>query len=145
VGSDLDRVVTLADFEPLARLSMEPAAFDYVAGGAWDEITLAENEAAWRRFRLRPRVLVDVSQVRTQSTLLGTPVSMPVAIAPMAVHGIAHPDGEIATAAGAAAAGVPFTLSTMSSAGSSSTPRPSPPGPASSWSARPRRGIRRSC
>jgi 4-hydroxymandelate oxidase len=128
VGSDLDRVVTLADFEPLARLSMEPAAFDYVAGGAWDEITLAENEAAWRRFRLRPRVLVDVSQVRTQSTLLGTPVSMPVAVAPMAVHGIAHPDGEIATAAGAAAAGVPFTLSTMSSRSIEDVARAAPDG-----------------
>lgn len=115
MGSDLDRIVALADFEPLARLSMEPAAFDYVAGGAWDEITLAENEAAWRRFRLRPRVLIDVSQVRTDSTLLGTPVSMPVAVAPMAIHGIAHPDGEVATVVGAAAAGVPFTLSTMSS------------------------------
>jgi isopentenyl diphosphate isomerase/L-lactate dehydrogenase-like FMN-dependent dehydrogenase len=128
VGADLDRIVTLADFESSARLSMEPAAFDYVAGGAWDEITLAENEAAWRRFRLRPRVLVDVSQVRTQSTLLGTPVSMPVAIAPMAVHGIAHPDGEIATAAGAAAAGVPFTLSTMSSRSIEDVARAAPDG-----------------
>ena len=53
-------IVSLADFEPLARAAMDPAAFDYVAGGSWDESTLADNEAAWRRRRLRPRVLVDV-------------------------------------------------------------------------------------
>ena len=53
--------VRIADFEPVAREALTPAAFDYIAGGAWDEITLAENEAAWRRRRLRPRVLVDVS------------------------------------------------------------------------------------
>jgi isopentenyl diphosphate isomerase/L-lactate dehydrogenase-like FMN-dependent dehydrogenase len=115
VGSDLDRIVALADFEPLARLAMEPAAFDYVAGGAWDEVTLAENEAAWRRYRLRPRVLVDVSRVTTVTTLLGQPAAIPVSVAPMAVHGIGHPEGEVASVAGAAAAGVPFTLSTMSS------------------------------
>ena len=115
VAPDLSGVHRLADFEPLARLAMEPGAFDYVAGGAWDEVTLADNEAAWRRRRLRPRVLVDVSRIDPSTTFLGAPAAMPVAIAPMAVHGIAHPDGEIATARGAAAAGVPFTLSTTSS------------------------------
>lgn len=110
-----DEVVSLHDFEPIARAAMEPAAFDYVAGGAWDEITLADNEAAWRRRRLRPRVLVDVRTVDPSTTLLGEPVSMPVAIAPMAAHGLAHPEAEVATARAAAAARVPFTLSTMSS------------------------------
>lgn len=112
---DLASIVNLAEFEPLARNAMDAAAFDYVAGGAWDEITLAENEAAWRRRRLRPRVLVDVSALDPSTTMLGTPTALPVAIAPMAVHGLAHPDGEVATARAAAAAGVPFTLSTMSS------------------------------
>lgn len=112
---DLERIVTLREFEAFARLAMEPGAFDYVAGGAWDELTLAENEAAWRRFRIRPRVLVDVSSIDTSTTLLGRPSSMPVAVAPMAVHGVAHPDGEIATVRAAAAAGIPFTLSTTSS------------------------------
>ena len=107
--------VALADFEPLARERMHPAAFDYVAGGAWDEVTLDENEAAWRRYRLRPRVLIDVAHVDASTTLLGTPVAFPVATAPMAVHGLAHPEGEVATARAAAASGVPFTLSTMSS------------------------------
>lgn len=106
---------TLADFEAPARAAMEPAAFDYVTGGAWDEITLAENEAAWRRRRLRPRVLTDVSRVDPSTTLLGSTSALPLAIAPMAAHGLAHPHGEVATARAAAAAGVPFTLSTMSS------------------------------
>ena len=111
----LAAVVTLADFEPLARAAMEPPAFDYVAGGSWDELTLADNEVAWRRRRFRPRVLIDVSTVDPSTTMLGRPVALPVAIAPMAVHGLAHPDGEIPTARAAAAAGIPFTLSTTSS------------------------------
>jgi 4-hydroxymandelate oxidase len=111
----LARVVTLADFEPLARLVMDPAAFDYVAGGAWDELSLADNEAAWRRRRLRPRVLVDVSRVDASTTMLGQPASLPLAIAPMAAEGLAHPDAEVAVARAAADAGVPFILSTMSS------------------------------
>jgi 4-hydroxymandelate oxidase len=111
---DLTAVVNLAGFESLARAAMEPAAFDYVAGGAWDEVTLAENEAAWTRRRFRPRVLVDVSRVDPSTTLLGMPVALPIAIAPMAAHGLAHADAELATARAGAAAGVPFTLSTMS-------------------------------
>ena len=107
-------VVSLADFEPLARLSMEPAAFGYVAGGSWDEVSLAENEAAWLRRRLRPRVLVDVSRVDPATTLLGVPAALPVAIAPMAAAGLAHPDAELAVARAATLAGVPFILSTMS-------------------------------
>lgn len=113
---DLARIVTLAEFESAARAVMEPAAFDYVAGGAWDEVSLVDNEAAWRRQRFRPRVLVDVGRVDPRTTLLGRPVAMPVGIAPMAVHGLAHPDAEMAMARAAAAAGVPFTLSTMSTA-----------------------------
>ena len=112
---DLTRIVALREFEAFARLAMAPDAFDYVASGAWDEETLAENDAAWRRYRLRPRVLVDVSSVDTGTALLGGPATMPVAVAPMAVHGLAHPDGELATARAAAAAGIPFTLSTTSS------------------------------
>lgn len=108
-------VVRLAEFEPLARERMHPRSFDYVAGGSWDELSLGDNEASWRRYRLRPRVLVDVAGVDAATTLLGMPVTFPMAIAPMAAHGLAHPDGELASARAAAAAGVPFTLSTMSS------------------------------
>ena len=109
------RTVTLADFEALARERMHPSAFDYLAGGAWDEISLADNEAAWRRYRLRPRVLVDVSRVDPATTLLGVPAACPVVTAPMAAQGLAHPDAELATARAATAAGIPFMLSTMSS------------------------------
>jgi 4-hydroxymandelate oxidase len=111
---DLARVVSLHDFEPLARLAMDPTSYDYIAGGSWDEVSLAASEAAWRRRTLRPRVLVDVAAVDTATTLLGEPSSMPVGIAPMATHGLAHPDGEVAMARAAAAAGIPFILSTMS-------------------------------
>ena len=111
----LASIVRLAEFEAIARERMAPAAFDYVAGGAGDEESLADNEASWRRYRIRPRVLVDVSAIDLTTTLLGAPVAMPLAVAPMASHGLAHPDAERATARAAAAAGVPFTLSTMSS------------------------------
>ena len=111
---DFARIVSLAEFEPLARAAMDPAAFDYIAGGAWDEQSLAEAEEAWRGRRLRPRVLVDVSHVDPATTMNGQAVSMPVAIAPMAAHGLAHPSAEIGSACAAAAGGVPFTLSTMS-------------------------------
>jgi 4-hydroxymandelate oxidase len=112
---DLPGIIRVADFEPLARAALDDAAYHYIAAGSWDEVSLAENEAAWLRRRFRPRVLVDVSQVEASTTLLGSPSSFPLAIAPMAVHGVAHPDGEVATARAAAAAGVPFTLSTMAS------------------------------
>ena len=110
----LGSVVDLAGFEPIARERMAPAAYDYVAGGAGGEETLAENLVAWQRYRLRPRVLVDVSSIDLSTTLLGAPSSMPVAIAPMAIHGLADPGAEVAMASAAAAAGIPFTLSTMS-------------------------------
>lgn len=107
--------VSLGQFEAIARERMHPGAFDYVAGGAWDEISLDENVAAWQRYRFRPRVLVDVGKVEPGTTMLGGPVAIPVAVAPMAIQGLAHPLGEVAAARGAAAAGVPYILSTMSS------------------------------
>jgi 4-hydroxymandelate oxidase len=109
------QALSLTEFEAIARERMHPGAFDYVAGGAWDELSLAENVAAWQRYRFRPRVLVDVATIDAATTLLGGPAAFPVAVAPMAAHGLAHPQGEIATARAAAAAGIPFTLSTMSS------------------------------
>ena len=110
----LSRVLRLAEFEPLAREALGIEVFDYVAGGSWDEITLAENVAAWRRRRLRPRVLVDVARVTTATTMLGAPCALPVAIAPLAAQGELHADGEIATARAASAAGVPLIVSTVS-------------------------------
>jgi isopentenyl diphosphate isomerase/L-lactate dehydrogenase-like FMN-dependent dehydrogenase len=111
---DLDRIVRLADFEPIAAERMDPAAYDYVAGGAWDERSLREAPEAWARRRLRPRVLVDVADVDPATTMLGAATSLPVAIAPMAAQALAHPDAERAVARAAAAAGVPIVVSTMS-------------------------------
>jgi 4-hydroxymandelate oxidase len=112
---DVDRISTLADFEPLARERMAPADFDFVAGGSWDEVSLAENVEAWRRFRFVPRVLTGVREVDVRGSLLGVPSALPVAIPPMAAQAMAHPDGEIAMARAAAAAGIPFCLSTSAS------------------------------
>src|SRR6187200_2840141 len=112
---DLATVVNLADFEALAEARMERAAFDYIAGGAGDELTLADNIAAWRRWRLRPRVLVDVAAIDTSTTWLDTKVAVPVGIAPMAFQHFAHADAEVAMARAAARAGVAMCLSTLSS------------------------------
>ncbi len=111
----LAAAVTLADLEPIARDRMHPAAFDYVAGGSGDELSLAEAEFAWTRHRFRPHVLVDVSTTDLATSFVGAPAALPVAVAPIAAHGLAHPDGEVASAIGAAAAGAPFILSTMAS------------------------------
>jgi 4-hydroxymandelate oxidase len=103
----------LQDLERRAREVIEPTAWDYYEGGADDEVTIAENVAAWQRIRLRPRVLRDVSSVSTATTVLGTPVSAPVLVAPTAYHRLAHPDGEAATARGAAEAGTVMVVSTL--------------------------------
>ncbi len=107
--------VSVRDFERLAAEILDKAAFDYIAGGAGDERTLAANEAAFDSWQLRPRVLIDVSDVDTSTDFLGQPVSAPFGIAPVAFQHFAHPDAEPALAAAAASAGVPYCLSTMSS------------------------------
>ncbi|MDQ3145574.1 MAG: alpha-hydroxy-acid oxidizing protein [Actinomycetota bacterium] len=111
----IEGLVNLGDLEGLARERLDPAAFAYYAGGAADEVTLADNEAAWSRHRLRPRVLVDVSRVDPSATILGTPVRMPVGVAPTALHGLGHAEAELATARAAARSGVLFTLSSLAS------------------------------
>ena len=111
------RLLNVWDYERVAEDRLDPAAFGYFAGGANDEWTLGENLAAFRRWVLRPRMLVDVSGVTTATTVLGTEVSLPVLVAPMAFQGLAHPDGEKAMARGAAAAGTVMCLSTLSTVG----------------------------
>lgn len=106
-------VVNLSDFEEIARQTLDPPAYAYYAGGAADEITLGENISSWAKWRLRPRVLVDVAKITTTTTLLGTPVAMPVGVAPTALHGLAHPDAEVATARGAAQSGLLYTMSSL--------------------------------
>jgi 4-hydroxymandelate oxidase len=111
----LAQIVRLDEFEPLARERMDPAAFDYVAGGSWDEISLREATAAWRGKRFIPRVLTDVRSVSTTGSFLGREAALPVAMAPMAAQILGHPDGEVEAVRGAAAAGIPYVLSTGSS------------------------------
>jgi 4-hydroxymandelate oxidase len=113
--ADLARVVNLAEFEPLARERMSGPAFDYVAGGAWDEVTLRESVEAWARYRFVPRVLRDIDGIDVGGSFLGRRSTLPVAVAPMAVQALAHPGGEAELLAGAATAGIPYCLSTTSS------------------------------
>src|SRR3954469_14880282 len=94
---------------------MTPAAFDYYAGGAADEVTLRENALAFSKRRLRPRVLTGAYPIEIATTLLGQRVSMPLGLAPAAYHRLAHPDGEAATARAASRAGALLCASTMSS------------------------------
>ena len=111
----LAAIFNLHEFEAPARARMAGPAFDYVAGGSWDEITLAENEAAWRDFRFVFRVLTDIRRVDVGGSFLGRPAALPVAIAPMAAQGLGHPEAEGAMARAAAAAGIPMVLSTSAS------------------------------
>jgi isopentenyl diphosphate isomerase/L-lactate dehydrogenase-like FMN-dependent dehydrogenase len=103
--------VNVSDYERLAEEKLDANAHAYFAGGAGDEVTLRDNVAAFERRKLRPRVLVDVAAVSTATTVLGTEISLPVLIAPLAMQRLAHPDGEEATARAAAAAGTIMCLS----------------------------------
>jgi isopentenyl diphosphate isomerase/L-lactate dehydrogenase-like FMN-dependent dehydrogenase len=107
--------LNVADYERLAAEKLDAGAYGYFAGGAGDEWTLGENVAAFNRWVLRPRMLVDVGEVSTAATVLGGDLSMPVVVAPTAFQRLANPDGELATARGAAAAGTAFCLSTLAS------------------------------
>jgi 4-hydroxymandelate oxidase len=94
---------------------MDPAAYDYFAGGADGELTLADNRRAFDRYALRPRVLVGVDAVDTSTTVLGARLALPVVLAPTAFNKLAHPDGELAAARAAGAAGTVMCCSTIAS------------------------------
>src|SRR4029453_13613301 len=98
-----DEFVNVWDYERAAEAKLDPGAFGYVAGGANDEWTLRENRAAFERWVLRPRMLVDISKVTTATEVLGTKSSMPLFVAPTAFQRTVHPDGEPAMARAAAA------------------------------------------
>jgi lactate 2-monooxygenase len=101
--------------EEAARAVMTPQAFDYAAGAAGSGDTARENLRAFRRWRIVPRMLTDVSTPSYAGRLLGTDLTVPFLLAPVGVLGLAHPDGELAVARAAAAAQVPMILSTASS------------------------------
>jgi isopentenyl diphosphate isomerase/L-lactate dehydrogenase-like FMN-dependent dehydrogenase len=107
--------ITVADYERLAEAVCEPGYWGYVVGGAGDERTLLDNLEAFRRLILRPRMLVDVSDVSTATSVLGTEIELPVMVAPTSLQRVAHPDGEPALARAAAAAGTIYTLSSLGS------------------------------
>jgi 4-hydroxymandelate oxidase len=107
-------VLNLEELEARARECLEPTLFDYIAGGAADEWTLAENRSAWSRFQLLPRMLRGVSDRSMSTTALGTPISMPVMVPPMGFQGLCHTDAESATARATAAEGTIFCASTVS-------------------------------
>jgi isopentenyl diphosphate isomerase/L-lactate dehydrogenase-like FMN-dependent dehydrogenase len=107
--------LNIDELETRARARLEKSVYDYVAGGAEDEVTVASNREAFRKIALRYRVLVDVSAVDLGVDLLGLRLRSPVVLAPTALHRLAHPDGEAAAARASAAAGTLMVLSTISS------------------------------
>jgi 4-hydroxymandelate oxidase len=107
------KLLTVGDYRREARAKLSPMAWRYFRSGADAEETLRENVRAFRRWEIWPRVLVDVSERDLSSTVLGAATSMPILIAPTAYHKLAHPEGELATARGAAAAGVVYCVSTL--------------------------------
>jgi L-lactate dehydrogenase (cytochrome) len=109
----LRRAVSVADLRSMAKRRLPGGVFDYIDGGAEDELTLAANSEAYRRVTFRPRVLRDVGEVDISSSLLGQPLSLPLVLAPTGFTRIADPAGELAVARSAARAGVPYALSTL--------------------------------
>ncbi len=109
-----DALLNVDDYARAARERLARDVYDYYAGGALDEVTLRENEAAWRRLPLHYRVLAGVGPRELATTVLGQPVSMPVLVAPTAFHGLACADGELATARAAGAARTCMVLSSLS-------------------------------
>jgi L-lactate dehydrogenase (cytochrome) len=115
-NGDTRRLATAADIGDLRRLAkrrLPAGVFDYIDGGAEDELTLDANTAAYRRIGFRPRVLRDVSDIDTSATLLGRPSPLPLVLAPTGFTRIADPQGELAVARACARAGIPYTLSTL--------------------------------
>jgi 4-hydroxymandelate oxidase len=110
---DTSRVfpATLAELERAAEAAMTHQAWDYIAHGAGDEVTMRANVEAWHRWSLRPSVLRDMSDVRPHTSVLGVPVSAPVLVAPTAMHRFVCDEGERATARAAARAGVVYVVS----------------------------------
>jgi L-lactate dehydrogenase (cytochrome) len=110
----MDVITSISDLRERARRRLPRALFDYADRGSYDELTLRRNRADFEQLQLRQRVMVDVSRLSLGTTVLGEHWKMPIGIAPTGLTGLFHRDGEIRGARAAQAAGVPFTLSTMS-------------------------------
>jgi len=109
----LSRAANIEDLRRLAERRLPAGVFDYIDGAAEDERTLADNTEAFARFSFVPRVLRDVSEVDTSTSLLGSPLPLPLVLSPTGFSRIADPQGELAVARAARRAGLPYTLSTM--------------------------------
>ncbi|WP_374434000.1 L-lactate dehydrogenase [Inhella sp.] len=107
-------ITCIEDLRQLARRRVPRMFYDYADAGSWTESTYRANEAELAAIKLRQRVAVDLTQRSTAAQMIGTPVAMPVALAPTGLTGMQHADGEMLAARAAEAFGVPFTLSTMS-------------------------------
>jgi L-lactate dehydrogenase (cytochrome) len=110
----LQRAASVADLRRIAKRRLPGGVFDYIDGAAEDERTLAANQDAFARTFFRPRVLRGVEKVDVAATLLGQPTDYPLVLAPTGFTRIADPQGELAVARAAARAGLPYTLSTLS-------------------------------
>ena len=110
----LAKAASVADLRRIAKQRLPAGVFDYIDGAAEDERTLAANEAAFATAAFRPRVLRGVGDIELPSSLLGKPLSYPLVLAPTGFTRIADPQGELAVARAAARAGLPYTLSTLS-------------------------------
>lgn len=108
------KLLTVDDFEERAKKVLPKMTYDYYRSGADEERTLRANRKAFRRWEIWPRILVDVSELDLRATVLGCEVAFPILVAPTAYHRLAHPEGEAASARGAADAGTIFILSTLS-------------------------------
>lgn len=106
-------IVNVADYREAARRRLPRFLFDYIDGGSYDEVTLAANVADFRAVQLRQRVLIDVGDIDTTTTLFGRRCAMPVGLGPVGMGGFFARRGEVQAARAACAAGVPFSLSTL--------------------------------
>ena len=106
-------LINVADFERAAAEKLDAGAAGYFFGGACDEVTLGESVGAWQRWRLRPRVLAGHDEWGTRAEVLGAEASMPILVAPVAYQRLVDPEGELAMARAAAAAGTVMCLSTL--------------------------------
>ncbi|KAL3522621.1 hypothetical protein ACH5RR_015455 [Cinchona calisaya] len=107
----MEQITNVMEYEPIAKAILPKMVYDYYASGAEDQWTLQENRNAFSRILFRPRILVDVSNIETTTTILGFKISMPIMVAPTAMQKMAHPEGECATARATSAAGTIMTLS----------------------------------
>lgn len=108
------KIHCMADLESAANEKLTPMVRDFYSGGSMELKTLAENKSSYDRYRLRPRVMIDVTSVDTSTSCLGSKVAFPLGFSPAANHGMAHPDAELGTSRAAAKKGINMILSSWS-------------------------------